>query len=105
METEVDAEPREYLKFGTALTLAKSGYRVARDGWNGKGMWITYSPGAVDLPAEKFFAPANRQYAEQNGGKATVLPCFTMKTVKGEILIGWSPSLSDMLAEDWMVVD
>jgi hypothetical protein len=90
--------------FSAALVVLKDGGKVARSGWNGKGMWIAYSPGAIDLPAEKFFAAPNREYAEQNGGVATVLPCLTMKTAIGEILMGWLASQSDMLAEDWQIV-
>ena len=37
--------------FSWALDRMKAGYKVARAGWNGKGMWITVSPGAKDLPA------------------------------------------------------
>ncbi|AXU20380.1 hypothetical protein C7W88_17015 [Novosphingobium sp. THN1] len=36
---------------------------------------------------------------------ATVLPCINMKTATGEILMGWLASQSDMLCEDWCVLD
>ena len=91
--------------FGMALSLLKSGCRVARAGWNGKGMWLAYSPGAKALPAEKFWTGPNREYVKQNGGSADVLPCITMKTATGEILMGWLASQTDMLAEDWYVVE
>jgi hypothetical protein len=95
----------EGLDFGGALAALKEGRRVARSGWNGKGMWIALSPGSTDLPAEKFWAGPNREYAKSQGGCATVLPCITMKTVNGPILMGWLASQTDMLAEDWEVVD
>ena len=44
------------------------------------------------------------EYARKNGGSAVVLPCITMKTATGEILMGWLASQTDMLAEDWSVV-
>lgn len=90
--------------FGEAIKLAKAGERVARSGWNGKGMWIAFSPGTVDLPTDKFCGFQNRRYADKNGGKATVLPCLTMKTATGEILMGWLASQTDLLAEDWEIV-
>ena len=92
------------LKFGEALEAVKAGRRAARDGWNGKGMWIAYSPGAVHLPAEKFWSGQNQQHALRQGGKCDVLPCLTMKTATGAILMGWLASQSDMLAEDWEVL-
>lgn len=90
--------------FGLALCALRKGKRVARSGWNGKAMWLALSPGSQALPAEKFWAGPNREYAEQNGGTADVLPCITMKTADGKILMGWLASQSDVLAEDWEIV-
>lgn len=94
------------LTFGDALKALKAGYRVAREGWNGKGMWLSLSgvPGGTRIDADKFWSPHNEAFARENGGAATVLPCITMKTATGEILMGWLASQTDMLAEDWMVV-
>lgn len=96
--------PVQALTFGDALHMLKLGKRVARSGWNGKGMWLAYSPGSEALPASAFWAPPNAAYAREQGGTAVVLPCITMKTATGEILMGWLASQSDMLAEDWMVI-
>lgn len=93
------------LPFGYALEAIKNGQRAAREGWNGKDMWIAYSPGSEALPAKNFWSPANQSYAEAIGGTAKVLPCITMKTATGEILMGWLASQSDMLATDWCVFD
>lgn len=67
-------------------------------------MWLSLSAGTPNLPADKFWSPHNRAFAKANGGSATVLPCITMKTATGEILMGWLASQTDMLAEDWCVV-
>lgn len=93
------------MDFGGAIRSLKFGQRVARSGWNGKGMWLALSPGAKSLPAERFWAGPNRDFAEQNGGTANVLPTITMKTADGQILMGWLASQTDMLAEDWLIVD
>lgn len=93
------------MDFGDAIRALKGGHRVARAGWNGKGMWLTLSPGNPALEAGKFWAGPNRDYAEQNGGAAPVLPFITMKTATGEILMGWLASQTDMLAEDWVIVE
>ena len=92
------------LDFSEALNWLKAGKRIQRAGWNGKDMWLALSPGVTALPAEKFWAGPNRSYAEGRGGAADVLPCITMKTATGEILMGWLASQSDMLAEDWRVI-
>lgn len=92
------------MDFGEALRAIRKGARVAREGWNGKGMWITYSPGSKEVPASRFWSDANREYAEARHGAADVLPCITMKTATGEILMGWLASQTDMLADDWEVV-
>ncbi len=97
------------LTFGMAIEALKLGYRVSRAGWNGKGMWLACSPGAKALPADKFWAGPNREYAMANGGSADVLPCLTMKTVdstgREAILMGWLASQTDMLSEDWEVIE
>lgn len=93
------------MTFGDAIFFLKQGKRVARTGWNGKGMWLAYSPGSSGVPADKFWASPNKHYALSQGGAADVLPCITMKTATGEILMGWLASQTDMLAEDWVIID
>lgn len=92
------------MDFGDAIRSLKGGKRVARSGWNGKGMWLALSPGSKALPADKFWAGPNREFALANGGYADVLPSITMKTATGEVLMGWLASQTDMLAEDWQEV-
>lgn len=92
------------MDIGGAVLALKAGARVRRVGWNGKDMWLALSPGVTDNPAERFWAGPNRQYAAENGGAATVLPCITMKVATGEILMGWLASQTDLLATDWEVV-
>ena len=93
------------LSFGFAIEALKKGYKVARNGWNGKGMWLSMSGplGGRVIGADDFWSENNRNYARQFGG-ATVLPCITMKTADGAILMGWLASQTDMLAEDWAIV-
>lgn len=101
--------PVEGMTFGQAIEALKAGQRVARAGWNGKGMWLSLSAGGGRLtPADAFWSKNNREYAEQQhhlNGHAMVLPCVTMKTADGSILMGWLASQTDMLAEDWRVVE
>lgn len=93
--------------FGQAIEALKAGKRVSREGWNGKGMWLSLSgvSGNREVAAENFWSEHNAEFARQNGGKATVLPSISMKTATGEILMGWLASQTDMLAEDWVILN
>jgi hypothetical protein len=93
------------MDIGEAIKAAKAGARIARAGWNGKGMWVSYSPGSDWLPADKFWSEANRKYVESLPGQGcTVKPCLTMRCADGEILMGWLASQTDLLATDWEIV-
>ena len=100
--------PSSGLDFGTALHALKAGHRVAREGWNGKGMWLALS-GPLEgrrISAAQFWSQRNAEYAAQTiDGSANVLPCITLKTPAGDIQMGWLASQADMLAEDWFVVE
>ena len=96
------------MSFGDAIAALKAGHKVARTGWNGKGMWLSLSAHGGEsrsVPAGGFWSENNSRYAAENGGAAVVLPCITMKTATGEILMGWLASQTDMLAEDWLILD
>lgn len=92
------------MDIGMAMGCLKLGHKVARPAWNGKDMWLAYSPGSDAVASGDFWAGPNKAYAAQCGGSAAVLPCITMKTATGEILMGWLATQSDLLAEDWVVV-
>lgn len=85
------------MTFGHAIEMLKSGYRVCRKGWNGKGMYLYYVPAASYPPstdiAKKAFGGEDVPYGAY----------IAMKTVQGYI-VPWLASQTDMLAEDWMTV-
>jgi len=90
------------LTFGDAIHALKSGLRVTRSGWNGKGMWLSLTKGQM-VPAGNFWSQHNADFARENGGQAEVQPYITMKTAQGKI-VPWLASQSDMLDNDWMVI-
>lgn len=97
-------ETLDAMSFSHALQVLKDGKRVSRAGWNGKGMWLTLSPGGI-IPAERFWAQNNAQFAESQPGRAAeVLPYITMKTADDKI-VPWLASQTDLLANDWGVVE
>ena len=85
--------------FGDALVALKAGGKVARKGWNGKGMFLFLVQGStfkVNRP------PLLGIYPE--GTEVNYCPHIDMKTVDGKI-VPWLASQTDVLAEDWELVD
>lgn len=85
----------EPLDFGQALILLKRGFKVARAGWNGKGMWLRY----VDP-----YTDSQYRVIETAEARETLLPYIGMKTADNKF-VPWLASQTDMLAEDWMLVE
>ena len=88
----------EIFDFGMAISLLKKGKKVARKGWNGKGMFLYYvSAGRypVKMDAAKSIADS---YGMVNYGAY-----IAMKTAQGNV-VPWLASQTDMLSEDWVVV-
>jgi hypothetical protein len=83
------------LNFGEALQAIKSGSKVARSGWNGKGMWICLAGGEVINPQRPIGEKLNVE---------GFLPWIGMKTVDNTF-VPWLASQTDILAEDWEIVE
>jgi len=82
----------KHLTFSMALEALKMSARVARAGWNGKGMWIgLHSEGGTFLHEATNTDMAYRDY-------------IAMKTVDNQI-VPWTASQTDVLAEDWYIVE
>lgn len=94
----------EGMTFGEALEALKQGGRVARDGWNGKGMFLWLKPAAT-IKAEWCRDPFLIDLANANGGEIHALGTICMFTADKKILTGWLASQSDLLGEDWRLLD
>lgn len=92
------------MTFGMAIEAMKQGKKVARAGWNGKGMYLWLLP-ASSVKAEWCKEAHLKALAEQNGGEFECLGSIRMKTADNKVLTGWLASQTDMLADDWVVVD
>ncbi len=100
------------MTFGIAVEMMKAGYRVARAGWNGKGMFVIYVPGAKSMTFQNGtpYARALNFLADPSGNvhEQEILPHFDMYTVNAEgdraMLPGWLASQSDISSEDWCIV-
>lgn len=71
------------MNFGEAIENLKAGHRVARDGWNGKGMFLTM----VDSMAYE---------------GVPIVPFIAIYTTNKK-LAPWNSSQQDALADDWHV--
>lgn len=92
------AETDDYLmKFGEALDRLLKGSKLTRQDWYGR-QFIYYVPQGSYKPCTKI---AEQLTNEQ--GLVEYEPYIALKTTQG-IVVPWTPSISDILAEDWMVV-
>lgn len=91
------------MNFGEAIEALKKDHKVARKGWNGKGMFLWLKPAAT-IKADWCKDPRLKFLAEQNGGEIEALGTICMLTAQNQILSGWLASQTDMLSEDWMIV-
>ncbi|GAB6392024.1 MAG: DUF2829 domain-containing protein [Treponematales bacterium] len=89
------------MTFGEALTQAKQGKAITREGWNGKGMFVYLTEGSR-VPA---MAMRVAVLHEMEGEVFDIRPHLDMKTADGSIQIGWLASQTDMLADDWRVAE
>ena len=97
------------LTFGQALEQLHTGRRVARQGWNGKNMFIYKTVGNTvskeKIPAFVSLPESVKTFLEQRGTDVVFQPSLTMYTAAGEMQPGWLASQSDMLSTDWEVLD
>lgn len=90
------------MTFGLAIEAVKKGQKIARKGWNGKGMFVAYQKGYPQG------IPCNKQTAEAwgliEGDLFICNPYLQIKQVDGSHSM-WVPSVGDILAEDWIIME
>lgn len=88
--------------FGVVIEQLKEGKRAAREGWNGKGMYI-FLVDEIEFHTKadvSDLVELSNNGEGLDGGRA-----IAMKTVTGSVQVGWLASQADMLAEDWIIYD
>lgn len=89
------------MNFGQAIEALKENKKVSRESWNGKGIYLKYqSKRTLGIPLD----------GEDTGN---MLPFIAMKVVGDSKewgvssidLVPWLASQTDMLAEDWQIVE
>lgn len=88
---------KKLLNFGQAIEALKLGSKIAREGWNGKGMFLYYVP-------ENLY-PAITQIAKETFPDGNVPYCayIAMKTSQNNV-VPWLASQTDILSEDWVIL-
>lgn len=81
------------MDFSDALKSLKTGGRVARHGWNGKGMFVYLVPGGI--------YSAQTQVAKKEFGSKVPYGAYLALAATDGLVYPWLASQSDVLAEDW----
>lgn len=105
----------EVRDFGSAIKALKEGYKVAREGWNGKKMFIYLNKGNFDFSKETpevkdvecytIDGVCKQLFDKGDIDTVTRMPNINMWTATGTVVTGWLASQTDILAEDWTVVE
>lgn len=85
------------MNFGLALEAAKMGKRIARKNWNGKNQYVFLATD-VDFHTDADLSAFADKFV-------TVHDALVIKTSQDVFQPGWLASQSDMLADDWYIVD
>lgn len=93
-----------HLNFGDALAAAKHGNRIARAGWNGKGMFVWVEHGSAPDRAEWNGGVSGALFQQGDAGTNVSMPHFRMRAADGSTVVGWLASQTDLLAEDWVAL-
>ena len=99
------------MTFGDAIEYLKKGFLVSRTGWHGKKMYLFMRPEDT-LPLDVIVRA--KSLPDSFKTKVLVNPNTTevkfgayicMKCADGSICNGWLASQTDMLSEDWCIVN
>lgn len=82
----------DYLNFGQAIEAMKQGHKVARKGWNGKGIHIE-----IQVPDENSKMTSPYIFIDTTG-------LATDNKFAPKSCVPWLASQTDMLAEDWIII-
>ncbi|MEL7113979.1 MAG: DUF2829 domain-containing protein [Pseudomonadota bacterium] len=101
-------ENEELFGFDRAINCIKNGLKVQRQGWNGKGMWVALTPGShfpahAAKPGHAASYRADELPSEDD--HINLLPHIDMRAADGSMVIGWLASQTDLLANDWRIVE
>ena len=94
--------------FGQAIEAVKNGRAISREDWNDKGMLVYLHRGSTDRTGQDqshYEGVAGALLDTGDTGTVTRLPNLNLKTAAGSTVTGWLASQTDLLAEDWCILD
>lgn len=96
------------MNFGQAIENLKKGLKLQRAGWNGKGLFIF-----KQIPANISTEIIPKMQSVPDSVKSTMLERNQNLNYRNQCVIvdkegnvdNWNPSISDVFAEDWEIVN
>jgi hypothetical protein len=96
------------LSFGQAIEALQNGKRVAREGWNGKGLFVFRQvPSEIGfdiIPKMQSLPQSVKDEFAKRGGAITYQNQLAM-VYPNNAIYGWVASPSDVLENDWCILD
>lgn len=97
------------MNFGQAIEAMNDGKMVSRSGWNGKNMFVYKTVGNTVskdfIPKFASLPQSVKNYLSAKGEDVVFHPSITMYTASGEMQPGWLASQSDILSQDWGIIE
>ncbi len=94
--------PTTRLTFGNAIEYLRFGRACARGAW-APGSFVSVTA-ERSVPSGELWGQRNADYFHELGCRATVLGYLT-RTCGEEIEVGYRPSVEDIFASDWYLLD
>jgi hypothetical protein len=89
------------MDFSDALRGLKSGQKITREGWNAPGQFVVLQRGYPDGIAINANTAAATGIPE---GTVCRFRPYLMLHTADESFVPWAPTVTDTLAEDWLLV-
>ena len=106
------------MSFGKAIKALKEGKRVQRSGWNGKGLFVFMQvPADIDInivpKMQSLPQSVKDEFVKRYENPENEVPVFQSIKYRNQLAIvypdnsiyGWVASPSDILSEDWIILD
>lgn len=105
LEEELEKKELEktvnFMNFGEAIDACKKGKKIARRNWNGKDQFV-FRVSGTDLQYldDKYYRKLGMKL-----GSVEYVSVFAIKTTSGQVQVGWLATQTDMMADDWYIVE
>lgn len=95
------------MNFGEALQAIKDGFKVQREGWNGKGQFVIKAGGySVELDKLRSGTHFTKEFLESQGcSSMEIVHHLDLWNAQKQYVSGWVPSQGDLFAEDWQILE